>query len=70
MTAKGLWLAEEATPEQLGRDHSALIPTSCSEVSGCNVQHRGWRPERGCRGVFLLVNLFVFFLIQESNVKN
>lgn len=68
MTAKRRWLAEEAMPEQLGRDQSALIPTSCSEVSGCNVQHRGWTPEGGCRGVFLLVHLFGFF--PNSGIKS
>jgi len=53
MTAKGLWLVGEATEEKLGRDHDAPIPPSSSEGTGCNVQHRGWRPEGRCRCVFL-----------------
>lgn len=36
-----LWLVEEAMPAQLGRDHSAVTPTFCSEGTGCNVRHRG-----------------------------
>lgn len=54
-SAKGLWLVEETTTDQSGRDHNAQIPT----CSSCRL--RDWRADF----LVLFSGIFLYFTNQE-----